>query len=206
MKLSKLNVSGFSHIVVPLAVILLVAVAGVYTLVASHADSCLNPGATKSASGVVSGVVSGPVSAPVSAPICPTTKGVATIAGFSRILDNTQYGMSVFACKTYINAYGGVYNVKYVFTKPAKLQNASYQLTGARNNAKPYYNAAASSWWNNVVASYATNMSALGAINDKLTSTIKVNNKSVGSISLIASRVQGQPVLDPSLITNCLKK
>jgi hypothetical protein len=205
MKLAKLTAYGFSHIIVPISVMVLVGIAGVYTLVASHADSCLNPGASKTASGVVSAVVSDPVSAPVSAPICPTLKGVTNITGFSQIFSNTQYGMSVYACKTYINAYGGVYNVKYIFTKPAKLQHASYELTGSRNGAKPYYRASASAWWNNVVASYATNMSALPAVQDKLTASVSVNNKSVGSISLVASRTPGQPAIDPTMITNCLK-
>jgi hypothetical protein len=205
MKLAKLTAYGFSHIIVPISVMVLVGIAGVYTLVASHADSCLNPGASKTASGVVSGVVSDPVSAPVSAPICPTPKGVTNITGFSQNLNNTQYGMSVYACKTYINAYGGVYNVKYIFTKPAKLQHASYELTGSRSGAKPYYSASASAWWNNVVASYATNMSALPAVQDKLTATVSVNNKPVGSFSLVASRTPGQPAIDPTMITNCLK-
>ncbi len=41
MKLNRLNANGFSHIFVPLLIVIGVAVAGTYTLVASHAD--VNP-------------------------------------------------------------------------------------------------------------------------------------------------------------------
>jgi hypothetical protein len=208
MTFKRLNSLGVSHIIVPLLVIVLVGVAGVYTLVASHADACLTVKAT-AVSSTVSGALAGsPVSAPVSAPVCPTPQGVSTIKGFSKVATNGTYGVGIFACKTYINAYGGIYNVKYLFTKPVKLANASYQLVGTRGG-KQYFNQNGAAWWNNVIASYSTNMSSLGAtqaaLQDKLMANVKVNNKVVSSIDLVSSRTQGQAALDPSMITNCTK-
>jgi len=49
IKLSKLNASGVSHLIVPLVVVVGVSAVGTYTLVASHADSISNLVCTVSA-------------------------------------------------------------------------------------------------------------------------------------------------------------
>jgi hypothetical protein len=197
MKYKKLNSLGFSHIIVPMMVVVLVAVAGVYALVASHADACLT-----TTSGRVSGVVSSALSSPVSSPVCPVDNG-KKIDGFTNLAHEAKNGTAVFACKAYINAYGGVYNVKYLFTKPAKLANASYQLTGARKNVQ-YSNESAKSWYNNTVASLAVNMSALPQVDDKLVANIKVNNTVVSSSTISANTAHGL-YTTPNQIVNCKK-
>ncbi len=68
MKIFKrLDTKGFSHEVILVLVVVMVAIGGTYYLVASHADSC------SGMSDPVSGVTSSPSSSPTSSPNCTPT-------------------------------------------------------------------------------------------------------------------------------------
>lgn len=68
-----------------------------------------------------------------------------------------SWGMYFYACKTYSPAYGGVWGVKALYTKPTNVQG-KYQLEVVRNS-RVISNQVGSAWFNNTVASLSTSAS-----------------------------------------------
>jgi hypothetical protein len=84
---------------------------------------------------------------------------------------NTNYGymgsdgrVKAYACKTYINAYGGVYSVKALFTKAASTIAEPYYVSAIRGGAEGFPVAGqekrGDTYWGGTVAAATTNASA----------------------------------------------
>ena len=68
---------------------------------------------------------------------------------------NTSHNVKVYACKTYIPAYGGIYQVKYLFIKPAgSTYGPHYWIAGPRSSSTGSH-----SYWGGTTGSATINVS-----------------------------------------------
>lgn len=143
-KIKKLDVKGFSHHLVIVAIVVVVGVGGVYWLIKSHADSC---GSSTSASSTTSGSAASGSAASGS---CTTT----TPAGHGWQLlatgTNNETTESVFACLNVVSPTQ--WNVRSLATLvPAVKDSRSYTMGISVGTAKNGGVATSRTWWLNEV-------------------------------------------------------